>query len=104
VGVRESIVGLGRELPHAGGPADLPPLIREADQPLSLKDGEVLADSHGRNVQPFPHPRRGLGPVRLQLEEDTVSTGAGSSKLHAGNLHGGLSFSKFIKYMLYKNK
>lgn len=77
VGVRESIVGLGRELPYACGPTDLPPLIREVDQPLSLKDGEVLADSHGRNVQPFPHPRCGLGPVRLKLEEDTVPTGTG---------------------------
>jgi hypothetical protein len=104
VGVRESTVGLGRELPYACGPTDLPPLIREVDQPLSLKDGEVLADSHGRNVQPFPHPRCGLGPVRLKLEEDTVPTGTGSFRVHGGNRHGGLHFSKFTKYMLYKAK
>ena len=104
VGVRESIVGLGRELPYACGPTDLPPLIREVDQPLAVKDGEVLADSHGRNVQPFPHPRCGLGPVRLKLEEDTVPTGTGSFRIHAGNLHRGLYFSKFVKYMLYKDR
>ena len=102
VGVWESIVGLGRELPYACGPTDLPPLIREVDHPLTLKDGEVLANSHGRNVQPFPNPRGGLGSVSLKLIEDTVPTGAGSFKVHAGNLHGGLYFSKFVKYMLYK--
>ena len=37
VGVRESIVGLERELPYPRGPTDLPPLIREIDHPLSLK-------------------------------------------------------------------
>ena len=104
VGVRESIVGLGRESPYPRGPTDLPPLIREVDHPFSLKDGEVLADRHGRNVQPLPHPRRGLGPVRLQLDEDTVPTGTGSCRVHAGNLHGDPGFSKFTKYILYKDK
>ena len=104
VGVRESIVGVGRDSPYACGPTNLPPLIREVDQPLSLKDGEVLADRHGGNVQPLPHPRRGLGPVHLQLDEDTVPTGTGSRRVHAGNLHGDLRFSKFTKYILYKDK
>ena len=102
VGVRESIVGLGRELPYACGPTDLPPLIREVHHPLSVKDGEVLADSHGRDVQPFPHPRRGLGSVHLQLEEDTVPTRTGSFRVHAVNLHISLHFSKLKKHMLYK--
>jgi len=90
VGVRESVVGVGRELPYACGPTDLSPLIGEVDQPLSVKDGEVLADSHGRNIQPLPHPRCGLRSVRLKLEEDTVPAGTGSYRVHAGNLHAGL--------------
>ena len=90
VRVREPIVGVERELPYACGPTDLPPLIREVDEPFSVQDGEVLADSHGRNVQPFPHPRCGLGPVSLKLEEDTVPAGTGSYGLHVGNLHVGL--------------
>ena len=104
VGVRESIVGLGRELPYACGPTDLPPLIREVDHPLTVKDGEVLANSHGRNVQPFPNPRGSLGSVSLKLIEDTVPTGTGSFRVHAGHLHVGLWFSKFRKYLLYKYK
>ena len=102
VGVRESIVGGRRELPYPGGATDLPPLIREVDHTLSLQDGEVLPDSHGGNVQPFPHPRCGLGSMRLQLDEDTMPTGADGFSVHPGNLHDGLHLSKFAKYLVYK--
>ena len=102
VGVRESIVGLGRESPYPRGPTDLPALIREVDHPFSLKDGEVLPDRHGRNVQSLPHPRCGLGPVRLQLKENTVATGTGTVRVHAVNLYVGRHLSKYTKYLLYK--
>ena len=102
VGVRESIVGLGGESPYPRGPTDLPPPIREVHYPFSLKDGEVLANSHGRDVQALSHPRCGLGSVRLQLEENTVPTGTGTVWIHAANLHVGHRLSNFAKYLLYK--
>ena len=49
VTVRESVVGLGREVPDACRAANFSPFIDVVDQSLLLKGGEMLTHSHRRN-------------------------------------------------------
>ena len=61
VTVRESVAGLGREVPDACRAANFSPFIDVIYQSLLLKGGEMLTHSHHRNLQPLGHPRSRLG-------------------------------------------
>jgi hypothetical protein len=84
VAVGKPLMGLGREPPQAGGPADLAPFVREVDELVSLQGGEMLANGHGGDMQALGHSRGSLGALGLEEKEDPFPPGAGSVRAHRG--------------------
>ena len=66
MGIGEPIVRLERKPPESGRTAHFALLAGKIDEPLSLEDGDVLANSHRGDAQPLGHSRRSLRPLGLE--------------------------------------
>lgn len=78
MGVGEPIVRLAREPPESGRTTHSALLPGKIDEPLSLEDGEVLANSHRGDAQPLGHSRRSLWPLGLEDKQNSFLAGTRS--------------------------